>query len=170
MIRRARSRYALTMCAMAAILTGCGGGSASPIGSTGVPAVQTFVPGIHSTQNVVPFTNSLIKVTIANKKPRCKDPFQNALILISTGGYYLIDCFIGCVKNPNAKLFGKPRVTGPEGKVRVWGYPDNKAIYYQAVSVKGNCNEFNCSVHVDEKTFEAGKVPATIDSCLTRFS
>jgi len=164
-------RRALTVCAAIAVLAGCGGGSSNPMGSTGLPIAQNVVSGTRGAQNIVPLTQTLVNVTIFNKKPRCTKPFHGALILLSRGGYYLIHCFITCEKNPDAKLVGgTPRLTGPGGKVSLFGFPVHESIYYQAVSIKGNCNNLNCQVDLREKVFGPGKVPPVIDSCLTLFS
>lgn len=39
-----RSRYALTLCAAAAILAGCGGGNGNPLGPNGLPSARAVVP------------------------------------------------------------------------------------------------------------------------------
>ena len=105
----AHSRCALTICVAIAILAGCGGGSGSPIGTTGLPSAQEFVP-----RAAAPFLTAYFTVKYQGK-PRAGVPVTLSLDkYISAGG----------------KLISKGK-TNQMGKVTLSKFTKDQVVCYQ---------------------------------------
>ena len=126
-----RSRHAIAVCAGLAILAGCGSGSGSPIGSTGLPAAQSVIPGMPGMRNVVPYTLNGTSVITVKLNGR---PLPDAEVKMGWGdrcGFF--DC------HPWQKT-GK---TGPMGTKEFKGLP-SRPVYFCIEAKKGNSYAASC--------------------------
>jgi hypothetical protein len=127
-----RSRYTLTMLTAIGILAGCGGGNVSPIGSSGLPAAQSAIPGMPGMRNVIP--HRLDKTSVITVKMNGR-PVPDAEVKMGWGQ----NCgLLGC--HPYQKT-GK---TGPMGTKEYKGLPSGR-VYYCIAARKGFAYAERCA-------------------------